>query len=80
MLSGSLPGAGVATTTTILAALWPNQHFIFDWRVHAAANALRIEAGLGATSDVEPTSVYSPTSRSTTMSWSGSGYSKLPHV
>jgi hypothetical protein len=60
MLSGTLPGAEVPTTTTILAALWPDQHFIFDWRVHAAANALRIHAGLDATAEVEPASTYSP--------------------
>jgi hypothetical protein len=60
LLSGALPGAGVPTTNTILAALWPDQHFIFDWRVHATANALRIHAGLGATAEVEPASTYSP--------------------
>jgi hypothetical protein len=60
MLSGTLPGAGVPTTTTILAALWPDQHFIFDWRVHAAANALRIHAGLVATVEVQPASTHSP--------------------
>lgn len=31
-----LPGAALATTTTLLAALWPDDHFIFDWRVEAA--------------------------------------------
>src|SRR6266702_2069663 len=60
MLSGALSGAGVPTTTTILTALWLEQHFVFDWRVHAAANALRIHAGLDATAEVEPSSTYSP--------------------
>jgi hypothetical protein len=59
-LSGMLAGAGVATTTTILAALWPGQHIIFDWRVHAAVNAIRIHAGLACTTDVQSDSTYSP--------------------
>lgn len=45
-LESALPGAGLATTTTLLAALWPEHHFVFDWRVQAAADALRINAGL----------------------------------
>lgn len=53
-LCDSLPGAAVATTTTLLAALWPEQHFIFDWRVHAAAAGLRVYADLSA--DVDPDS------------------------
>jgi len=48
-LEAALPGAALATTTTLLAALWPDDHFVFDWRVEAAANALRIDAGLPAT-------------------------------
>jgi hypothetical protein len=52
-LSAVLPGAGVATTTTLLAALWPDDHLIFDWRVHAAANALRINAGLRPSKSIE---------------------------
>jgi hypothetical protein len=48
-LEAALPGAALATTTTLLAALWPDDHFIFDWRVEAAANALRINAGLSPT-------------------------------
>lgn len=59
-LSGMLAGAGVATTTTILASLWPEQHIVFDWRVHAAANAIRIRAGLACTAEVQPSSTYSP--------------------
>lgn len=51
-LSGALPGAAEATTTTLLAALWPDRHFVFDWRVFAAANALRISAGLVTTPDI----------------------------
>ena len=45
-LESELVGAGLATTTTLLAALWPDEHFVFDWRVQAAADALRIHAGL----------------------------------
>jgi hypothetical protein len=37
-----LPGAGVPTTTTLLAALWPDRHHILDWRVLAAAVALTL--------------------------------------
>ena len=48
-LEAALPGAALATTTTLLSALWPDDHFVFDWRVEAAANALRIDAGLPAT-------------------------------
>lgn len=51
-LSKELPGAAEATTTTLLAALWPDHHLIFDWRVRAAANALRIRAELPPTSGV----------------------------
>lgn len=53
-LRDSLPGAAVPTTTTLLAALWPEQHFIFDWRVHAAVAGLRVYADLNA--DVDPDS------------------------
>ena len=42
-------GAGVATGTTLLAALWPDRHFVFDWRVQAAACGVRLHAGLGGT-------------------------------
>lgn len=35
-LEENLPGAAVATTTTLLAALWPDHHFVLDWRVLAA--------------------------------------------
>lgn len=48
-LSDGFPGIALATTTTLLSALWPEDHFIFDWRVQAAADALRIHA------DLEPT-------------------------
>jgi hypothetical protein len=51
-LQDLLPGAGVATTTTLLSALWPADHIVFDWRVHAAANALRIHGGLDPTPGV----------------------------
>lgn len=58
-LSRLLPGAALPATTTILAALWPDHHVVYDWRVHAAANALRIRAGLAPTPDVEPASAAS---------------------
>lgn len=41
-LESGMRGAGTATVTTLLAALWPTEHFVFDWRVHAAAVALRM--------------------------------------
>lgn len=44
LLNKSLAGAGIATTTTLLAALWPEKHHVFDWRVAAAV------AGLGVAS------------------------------
>lgn len=49
-----LPGARVATTTTLLAALWPDQHVVFDRRVHWAANALRICSELSPSAGIEP--------------------------
>jgi hypothetical protein len=39
-------GVALATATTLLAALWPKDHFIFDFRVQEAADALRIQADL----------------------------------
>jgi hypothetical protein len=44
-LESGLKGAATATTTTILAALWPDQHHILDWRVLAAATGLGIADG-----------------------------------
>lgn len=35
------------------AALWPEHRFIFDWRVKAAADALRIQAGLAPSGSTE---------------------------
>jgi len=58
-LSRALSGSAVATTTTLLAALWSEAHFVFDWRVRAAATALRISAGLDP-GDVDPDSCASP--------------------
>jgi hypothetical protein len=55
-LQAEMPGAAVATITTLLAALWPGQHFVFDRRVFAAANALRIAGGLIATIGMDPSS------------------------
>jgi hypothetical protein len=48
-LHSALHGAGVATTTALLAALWPDHHVIYDRRVHAAANGLRLAAQLATT-------------------------------
>ena len=42
-LAGS--GAATATTTSILAALWPDSHHILDWRVLAAVAGLGLVAG-----------------------------------
>jgi hypothetical protein len=39
-----LPGAGAATLTTLLAALWPDQHHILDWRLLAAVSALTLDS------------------------------------
>jgi hypothetical protein len=55
-LRDELTGAAVATTTTLLAALWPERHFVFDRRVFAAANGLRIAGGLSGTNGVDPAS------------------------
>lgn len=46
LLGNGLRGAGVATTTTLLAALWPEHHFVFDWRVHDVTNGLRVQVDL----------------------------------
>ena len=53
-LRSSLTGADVSTTTALLAALWPAHHFVFDWRVRAAASGLRIAAGLDPCPGVKP--------------------------
>lgn len=60
LLEKRLPGAAVATVTTLLAALWPERHFVFDWRVRAAANGLRVLSGLETTAGVEPEGSKSP--------------------
>lgn len=44
-LEKSLRGAATATTTTILATLWPDSHHILDWRVLAAVTGLGILVG-----------------------------------
>ena len=44
-LQRSLHGAAVATTTSLLAALWPDSHHILDWRVLAAVAGLDAVAG-----------------------------------
>lgn len=62
-LSNALKGAAVATTTTLLAALWPERHFVFDRRVFAAANGLRIAGGLEGTTGVRPSSNTPPPKR-----------------
>lgn len=58
-LDNELKGAATATTTTLLAAIWPERHFVYDWRVHAVANGLRLHADLSGTDDVEPDSTRS---------------------
>lgn len=55
-LRASLRGAASATTTTLLAALWPSHHFVFDWRVHAAANGIRLRAQLPTSVPIDPAS------------------------
>jgi hypothetical protein len=44
-LQDSLVGSATATTTTLLAALWPDSHHILDWRVLAAVAGLGLLAG-----------------------------------
>jgi hypothetical protein len=44
-LEDSLPGAATATTTTLLAALWPDSHLILDWRVLATVAGLGLVVG-----------------------------------
>jgi len=53
-LRSSLTGADVSTTTMLLAALWPSHHFVFDWRVRAAASGLRLAANLEPCPGVKP--------------------------
>jgi hypothetical protein len=55
-LSGRLKGAAVPTTTTLLSALWPEQHFVFDRYVRIAVNALRISECLDGTPGAIPSS------------------------
>jgi hypothetical protein len=61
-LCDELKGAAVATTTTLLAALWPERHFVFDRRVFAAVNGVRIAGGLQGTGRVDPTASAIPES------------------
>ncbi|MFV8165788.1 hypothetical protein ACNQVK_27430 [Mycobacterium sp. 134] len=53
-LRTSLVGADVSTTASLLAALWPSHHLVFDWRVRAAASGLRLAAGLEPCPGIEP--------------------------
>jgi hypothetical protein len=53
-LRSSLAGADVSTTASLLAALWPSHHFVFDWRVRAAASGLRLAANLEPCPGVKP--------------------------
>jgi hypothetical protein len=39
-LAAGISGLGIPRTTTVLAALWPRQHVIMDWRALSAALAL----------------------------------------
>lgn len=52
-LRSSLTGADVSTTSSLLAALWPIHHFVFDWRVRDAASGLRLAADLAPCSGVK---------------------------
>ena len=58
----SLAGADVSTTASLLAALWPGHHLVFDWRVRAAASGLRLAAGLGPCPGIEPSAIESESS------------------
>lgn len=49
-----LAGADVSTVTYLLAALWPSHHFLFNWRVRAAASGLRVAADLEPCPGVMP--------------------------
>jgi hypothetical protein len=53
-LRSSLAGADVSTTASLLAALWPSHHFVFDWRVRVAASGLRLAANLEPCPGVKP--------------------------
>jgi hypothetical protein len=55
-----LTDAAVATTTTLLAALWPERHFVFDRRIFAAVNGLRIAGGLSPTAGIDVSSAHHP--------------------
>ncbi len=47
-------GFGTATTTTVLAALWPDDHLICDWRVLYTCAALLIANDEAQTFGVDP--------------------------
>lgn len=53
-LNSAMRGFASATTTTLLAALWADRHFVYDRRVHKAANGIRLasDSGLATTHDV----------------------------
>ncbi|WP_326547581.1 hypothetical protein QGN32_05215 [Mycolicibacterium sp. ND9-15] len=53
-LRDNLAGADVSTTASLLAALWPSHHFVFDWRVRNAASGLRLAADLEPCPGVKP--------------------------
>ncbi len=44
----------MSTTASLLAALWPSHHFVFDWRVRNAASGLRLAANLEPCPGVKP--------------------------
>ncbi len=52
-LSDSIPGVATPTCTTLLAALWPNRHFVFDWRVRAVASGILRANGWPACPSIE---------------------------
>jgi hypothetical protein len=62
-LRSSLAGADVSTTASLLAALWPSHHFVFDWRVRAAASGLRLAADLEPCPGVTPSLTGGESSR-----------------
>jgi len=52
-LQASLVGIATPTCTTLLAALWPGDHFVFDWRVRAVASGVLRTNGFAACPSIE---------------------------
>jgi hypothetical protein len=53
-LRESLVGADVSTVAHLLAALWPEHHVAFDWRVRVAASGLRLAGDLSVCPGLAP--------------------------